>query len=236
MKRGYTLVELFVVLAIVGICAALVVPLWNRALKNSVHSSCASNQKQIGLGLMQYAQDFGDRLPPASIQAVPGDNLTGAGPYGWIDALQPYVKSHLLFHCTENEIERPQDSREANFSDYYLNINLARRNMEKVLNPASVIAVGEGNPPQGAPVRDLSNSRYARSGVPLSWNSGDISTSPLYRHASESDDGRARPHGCYLFVDGHVKYLEGLKLPFSFRAAPVQAPPKKRSQQANSAR
>src|SRR5690606_6779733 len=62
-KRGFTLIELLVVIAIIAILAAILFPVFARARENARRASCQSNLKQIGLGLMQYTQDYDERLP-----------------------------------------------------------------------------------------------------------------------------------------------------------------------------
>lgn len=218
MKRAFTRIELLIVLAVLGVGAAALIPVYKRVRKNfNVHSSCASNLKQIGLGLLQYTQDYDEHLPPAAMPSTSDGYALGAPPYGWADTIQPYVKSRQLFWCPENEIARPQDSRQPNLTDYYLNSKLAGRAFNTVLKPEAVIAAGEGN--DG---RELSNARYARSGVPASWASEE--NSPLLRHPRARDSLKLGAY--YLFLDGHVKYLEGTSPPFSFRARLVKPQPK----------
>jgi type II secretory pathway pseudopilin PulG len=52
-----------VVIAIIAILAAILFPVFARARENARRSSCASNLKQIGLALAQYAQDYDERMP-----------------------------------------------------------------------------------------------------------------------------------------------------------------------------
>lgn len=62
-KKGFTLIELLVVIAIIAILAAILFPVFARARENARRASCQSNLKQIGLGILQYAQDYDERYP-----------------------------------------------------------------------------------------------------------------------------------------------------------------------------
>lgn len=96
---GFTLIELLVVIAIIAILAAILFPVFGRARENARRSSCSSNLKQIGLGMMQYSQDFDETLP----QIV--ENQAGplapqpVEPKSWVQILNPYIKSYQLWQC-----------------------------------------------------------------------------------------------------------------------------------------
>ena len=94
-RGGFTLVELLVVIAIISILAAILFPVFARARENARRSSCQSNLKQIGLGIMQYTQDYDETMPYATHGT---DWLTARGT-GWMDDVQPYVKSMQVFTC-----------------------------------------------------------------------------------------------------------------------------------------
>src|SRR5215216_4432933 len=64
-RRGFTLIELLVVIAIIAILAAILFPVFARARENARRTSCLSNLKQLSLGIMQYTQDYDERLPQA---------------------------------------------------------------------------------------------------------------------------------------------------------------------------
>lgn len=128
VKRGFTLIELLVVIAIIAILAAILFPVFARARENARRASCQSNLKQIGLGLMQYNQDYDNRFPMylvgqeslASLAAngktasasptVPAEKYqirhgihgtpAGTGHFqSWMDQIFPYVKSLQVFDC-----------------------------------------------------------------------------------------------------------------------------------------
>src|SRR5690606_29481911 len=60
---GFTLIELLVVIAIIAILASILFPVFARARENARRASCLSNLKQIGLGIIQYTQDYDERYP-----------------------------------------------------------------------------------------------------------------------------------------------------------------------------
>lgn len=130
-NTGFTLIELLVVIAIIAILAAILFPVFARARENARRSSCQSNLKQIGLGFMQYTQDYDERFPSpmekfrasdcCTIQTTPGTpGLTfntydgiGASPdhfISWMDNIYPYVKSTQLFVCPSGRPLEPSGS------------------------------------------------------------------------------------------------------------------------------
>lgn len=109
-KRGFTLIELLVVIAIIAILAAILFPVFAKAREAARKSSCISNMKQIGLGMLMYAQDYDEKFPA-------GKNNCSHGPFdSWNQAgmgiddfhmqaqwfayvVQPYIKNQGVFKC-----------------------------------------------------------------------------------------------------------------------------------------
>jgi prepilin-type N-terminal cleavage/methylation domain-containing protein/prepilin-type processing-associated H-X9-DG protein len=107
-SRGFTLIELLVVISIIALLAAILFPVFARARENARRASCQSNLKQIGLGLLQYTQDYDEAMvaPWYGPMMGYGDAPDGVNSYMWMDAVQPYVKSHQLFNCPSTNYPR----------------------------------------------------------------------------------------------------------------------------------
>lgn len=95
-RRGFTLIELLVVIAIIAILAAILFPVFARAREKARQASCSSNLKQLGLGLMMYAQDYDERFPTTDW----GEGNAGrANSCTWWGGIYPYVKNVQLYAC-----------------------------------------------------------------------------------------------------------------------------------------
>src|SRR5690606_7921754 len=113
-KRAFTLIELLVVIAIIAILAAILFPVFARARENARRTSCLSNLKQIGIGVMMYTQDYDEKFPVtawSSKQLPPNgcwysDSSCAAGStytWFWPQTIYPYTKSDQLFNCPNGE-------------------------------------------------------------------------------------------------------------------------------------
>src|SRR5579875_2248322 len=91
-RRGFTLIELLVVIAIIAILAAILFPVFAKAREKARQASCLSNEKQVGLALLQYAQDNEELLP----------NRKNDASYNWKTYINPYVKSTRVWVCPSN--------------------------------------------------------------------------------------------------------------------------------------
>lgn len=207
--NGFTLIELLVVIAIIAILAAILFPVFARARENARRASCQSNLKQIGLGVLMYSQDYDEKFPQAKVEATASE-VTANNPYGWADALQPYVKSVQLFQCP-SETEGPTNdptSTGPGYSDYWYNRMLSGQSQAAITAVSQTVMNGDGNGNSSAYNGSGCNSNPGTAlasttattctNLPHTLNVG--STNMLGRHLDGAN---------YSFADGHVKWLKG---------------------------
>lgn len=99
---GFTLTELLIVIAIIGILVALLFPVFTAALEKARQATCASNLKQIVLASLMYVQDYDETYPlceEMSQTDIANDASWNNPVYTISDELFPYTKSSAIWLC-----------------------------------------------------------------------------------------------------------------------------------------
>jgi prepilin-type N-terminal cleavage/methylation domain-containing protein/prepilin-type processing-associated H-X9-DG protein len=93
--RGFTLLELLVVVGIIGILIALLLPATRSSRSAARRSQCTNNLKQIALALSNYEQAY-KALPPAYTVDAKGRPL-----HSWRTLILPYLEQEPLYRTID---------------------------------------------------------------------------------------------------------------------------------------
>jgi prepilin-type N-terminal cleavage/methylation domain-containing protein/prepilin-type processing-associated H-X9-DG protein len=86
-RQAFTLIELLVVISIIAILAGLLIPAINMARGSARKIQCASNVRQLGIGINFYADDHHDWLPT--------NHVGPANWYRWTHAIAEYISAEM---------------------------------------------------------------------------------------------------------------------------------------------
>ena len=193
---GFTLIELLVVIAVIALLAAILFPVFSRARENARRTSCSSNLKQLGLGIMMYCQDYDEQLPTGQMT---GEKLGT----GWAGMFYPYVKNAQVYRC-------PSDTKTATSPQvpvsYVFNINLTYFNsaftvtnntpsafLAKLNAPAKTVMLAEVTGFEA----DVTDAREGYSSGATCSPSGNGVQGIVVKDANRADGSGGRPLGVF---------------------------------------
>lgn len=99
--RGFTLVELLVVVVIIAILAAVLFPVYQTAKQNAQSTKCLAHEQELMAALLMYTQDWGGRLPFIQFLSCTDWAGTAAGrpDLGVTRLYEPYVHNFEIILC-----------------------------------------------------------------------------------------------------------------------------------------
>lgn len=215
-KRGFTLIELLVVIAIIAILAAILFPVFAKAREKARQTSCLSNTKQMGLGMMQYLQDYDETFAScirgtfqdastytsgAACVGMPcgkywvNDGISTGGYWSWADSIYPYVKNLPVYTCpSQSDFQYMSYGYSAYISGVWIKVT--------------------GDPGTVTPIGDAQVSRPSELGLfvddHVRWNIYAAPINPWAGWAPWTGQTIYVPHngGANLaFTDGHSKWI-----------------------------
>ncbi len=240
-SNGFTLIELLVVIAIIAILAAILFPVFQKVRENARRSACLSNEKQLGLAIIQYQQDADEKFPCGTLPALENPSHNYGGGAGWAGEVYSFVKSTGVYVCPDDAGYQGKP-----IESYAINENLS-----------SAAKVDGNNTPQGgaltlaqcnAPTNTVMLGETTECGNYTSPSVAGETSSPAITGFGYGGDGgtglnvasntctnyalglqvgarkypnnpaRHTAYGNFLMVDGHAKYLNPLLISPGFNA------------------
>lgn len=115
-RRGFTLVELLVVVAIIGLLVALLLPAVSSARSAARNVQCKNNLRQLAMATLLY-EGATRHFPPSRIQPRPGQESRQCGGSGvsWVVHALPYIEEDAFaeqWQIHEDFMSHPEDVRQ----------------------------------------------------------------------------------------------------------------------------
>jgi prepilin-type processing-associated H-X9-DG protein/prepilin-type N-terminal cleavage/methylation domain-containing protein len=222
LNLGFTIVELLVVIAIIGGLVALLLPAVQAARGAARRNHCANNMRQIGLGILLYADSHHGKWPETTHTVEP-DPVTGEFTKAWIYTVAPYIESvDAIRICPDDTLA--SERLKAKATSYTLNGWLSSEaspafdRLKKITETTKSIVAFELSENKGT-------SEYSDHVHSFDWfrtsrkDAGTVFTGVSNEVAISRHSGSAN----YLYADGHVSAIDDQQI-FQWCQPPWQSP------------
>ena len=193
--RGFTLMELLVVIGIIAILAGLLMPAISKAKQKASRTKCMNNMRQLNLALGMYADDNEGQYPARKRK-----------PNTWVKALKPFYKDEGVLRCPADGFFQERSYIVNGFNDYFQSV-LSPKDYGMFTNhvwpagmkvsaiplPSDTITFGEKHKDSRHYHQDFSQEN-------------DVNQIDQSRH--RSGIGAKAGGSNFSFVDGSVRYLK----------------------------
>ncbi|HEX4412621.1 MAG TPA: type II secretion system protein [Lacipirellulaceae bacterium] len=207
--KAFTLVELLVVIAVIGILVAMLLPAVQAARAAARAANCKSNLRQIGLAFLQYCDLHKGEFP----HFVDDKSLIAQS---WIDTIRPYAESNDgIKACPEDRFAQRRLNAQA--SSYVISDYISEpgdnciHNLNKLAATSKTMIVFEASDPkydEGDHIQDDAKNFYDHVHATDWFHSGI--TQQLIEHDIKLD--RHLTASNYLYADGHVDAISAAQI------------------------
>lgn len=189
--RGFTLVELLVVISLTAILAAIIFAVFPRVRERGREVACVSNTRQIVAAARMYASDYDLRLPPAMTRGAPAPQRG----YSWCVLMQPYMKSEQILVCPSDPQARATETLVCLPHSYGMNFRLTY-NTAFGWNPGPLTS------------KLTTTQEHSRRILVFDLTGGtDLPGSSFMVHRLSRVDARHGERAIFGFLDGHAAAL-----------------------------
>jgi prepilin-type N-terminal cleavage/methylation domain-containing protein/prepilin-type processing-associated H-X9-DG protein len=188
-RRGFTLMELLVVMAIITLLATLLFPVLAQARERARRIACLSQLQQISRAHLLYLDDWDEELPDWRYPARPRTEVAEGFVY-WIEYLQPYLRHRAITHDPSAAEPPPPPGEGIRLADYAL----------MTWGPSG-FGIAE-SPHFRWPGPPLSLAQVGRPGETISLMDGYTATKITWGFVTRHQHGVNA-----AFLDGHARWL-----------------------------
>ncbi|HYE61000.1 MAG TPA: DUF1559 domain-containing protein [Phycisphaerales bacterium] len=118
VRAGFSLIDILVSIAVIAVLIGMLLPKLSSVHESARRVSCQSNVRQIGVGVMTYANDYRGYIPPSiylpeSSTGMAPQNMntlrTDDGRWDGMGVLYSleYTAAHKVFYCPSHKGEKP---------------------------------------------------------------------------------------------------------------------------------
>jgi prepilin-type N-terminal cleavage/methylation domain-containing protein/prepilin-type processing-associated H-X9-DG protein len=143
-RRGFSLIELLVVISIIAILTGILFPVFAQTREKARSTMCLSNARQIGYAHTMYAQDWDEKLVPLRLNFRRGPEIFDRH---WMHLLYPYVRSAELFDCPSSPQKWHGPELSGGAGGYGYNAKfLMTTSLAQIAKPSATIAYSDTAP------------------------------------------------------------------------------------------